>query len=125
MVMLSPAEELGLSGLGLDSRLRQVLYGLGADLTRELAARLQQAALDRGLLYLRDGRPEPVPIMLRPFAVLPEQLAYVHSVSLTLLSALKRLPDLYLADPEVRRIVPLSPAEEEWLRDCWGPRQRR
>ncbi len=55
---------------------------------------------------------------------MPDQLAYLHFISLTLLNALKRLPEMYLADAEIRRIVPLSEAEEAWLRNSWGPSQR-
>ena len=62
--------------------------------------------------------------MLRPIGVMPDQLAYLHFVSLTILNALKRLPDLYLQDFNVRKIVPLTPPEEKWLWDGWGPGHR-
>jgi hypothetical protein len=39
---------------------------------------------------------------------MPDQLAYLHFVSLTLINALKRLPDLYIQDFDVRRTVPLT-----------------
>ncbi len=63
-------------------------------------------------------------MLLRPHAVMPDQMAYLHFVSLTLLNALKRLPEMYLADAEIRRIVPLSDEEERWLHASWGPSQR-
>ena len=56
--------------------------------------------------------------------MLPDQLAYIHFVSLTILNALKRLPDLYVQDFAVREVLRLSPEEEEWLWKCWGPSQR-
>ena len=55
----------------------------------------------RRLIYFRDGKPESIRVMLRPIGVMPEQLAYLNFVSITILNALKRLPDLYLED-EVR-----------------------
>jgi hypothetical protein len=76
------------------------------------------------MVYERDGQFETIRVLLRPSAVMPDQVAYLHFVSLTLLNALKRLPEMYLADADVRRIVPLSPEEEEWLHESWGPSQR-
>ena len=124
MVLLTPAEELGLSGLHLDGRVRKAFYAMSSEAIVELSRRMNEEAGRRHLLYLRDGKPEVIPIMLRPIGVMPDQLAYLNFVSLTILNALKRLPDLYLQDFAVREIVPLAPAEEKWLWDCWGPSQR-
>ena len=63
-------------------------------------------------------------MLARPTGVMPDQLAYLHYVTLTILNALKRLPEMYLNDAEVRAVVPLTAAEESWLRDAWGPSQR-
>ena len=41
--------------------------------------------------------------------MLPEQLVYVHSVSATILNALKRLPTLYLKSPAIRHRLRLDP----------------
>jgi hypothetical protein len=76
------------------------------------------------MIYERDGQVETIRVLLRPSAVMPDQASYLHFVSLTLLNALKRLPEMYLADAEVQRIIPLSPEEEVWLHDSWGPSQR-
>lgn len=124
MVVLTPAEELGLSGLSLDSRVRKAFYALPPERIAELQDRMTEAALRRKLFYFRDGQQEIVRVLLRPIGVMPDQLAYLHHVSLTILNALKRLPDMYLQDAAVREIVPLAPAEEMWLADCWGPSQR-
>src|SRR5205807_921254 len=59
-----------------------------------------------------------------PLTVLPDQLAYLHFVVLTILNALKRLPDLYQQDFAVRDVLRLAPGEEKWLWDYWGPAQR-
>jgi hypothetical protein len=124
MVVLTPAEELGLSGLSLDSRLRKAFYAMPARDLVELQARMNEAAERRKLFYFRDGEQELVRVLLRPLGVMPDQLAYLHHVSLTILNALKRAPDMYLADADVRQVVPLSPFEEEWLAECWTPAHR-
>ncbi len=124
MVVLTPAEELGLSGLHLDGRLRKAFYAMPPETIVELQRKLTEESARRHLLYLREGEPEVIRIMLRPIAVMPDQLAYLNFVSLTILNALKRLPDLYLQDFEVRQIIPLSKAEEAWLWECWGESQR-
>ncbi|HEY3117065.1 MAG TPA: hypothetical protein VGK54_10005, partial [Chloroflexota bacterium] len=41
----------------------------------------------------------------------------------TVQNALKRLPQLYLRDGDVRDILRLPEAEERWLRECWGTSQ--
>ena len=51
----------------------------------------------------------------------PTSWPICNIVSLTILNALKRLPELYLQDFHVRSIVPLLAAEEKWLWDGWGP----
>lgn len=122
--MLTPAEELGLSGHSLDGRLRKIFYSLSPAELTELEDRVMEAAVRRHLIYLHEARPEPIHIFLRPLAVLPEQLAYLHYVSLTILNALKRLPDLYLQDAAVRELFPLSEGEDRWLHDCWIAGQR-
>ncbi|MGH7193506.1 MAG: hypothetical protein ACREJM_08235, partial [Candidatus Saccharimonadales bacterium] len=122
--MLTPAEELGLSGLNLESRLRKVFYGLPPATLVELSRRMTDEAIRRRLIYTRHGDVEAIRVMLRPIAVLPDQLAYLHFVSLTILNALKRMPDLYMQDFAVREVAPLSEAEEKWLWDSWGASQR-
>lgn len=124
MVVLTPAEELGLSGMHLDSRLRKAFYAMPPETIVELSQRMTVEAARRHLLYLRDGEPEVIHIMLRPIAVMPDQLSYLNFVSLTILNALKRLPDLYLQDFTVRQILRLSADEERWLWESWGESQR-
>jgi hypothetical protein len=124
MTLLTPAEELGLSGLHLDGRVRKAFYAMPPELIVELSQKMTAEAGRRHLLYLREGEPEVIHIMLRPIAVMPDQLAYLNFVSLTILNALKRLPDLYLQDFGVRAIVPLTPPEEKWLWDTWSESHR-
>ena len=103
MVVLTPAEELGLSGLHLDSRVRKAFYAMSSETILDLSRRMNEEAGKRHLLYLREGEAEVIHIMLRPIGVMPDQLAYLNFVSLTILNALKRLPDLYLQDFAVRQ----------------------
>lgn len=122
--MLTPAEELGLSGMGLAGRVRKAFYRIAEPELRSMIARLREAALERHLVYLHDGVEEPIRVLPCPITVLPDQLTYIHYVSQTILAALKRLPELYLENPAVREPLLLSPEEEEWLRACWGPSLR-
>jgi len=124
MVMLTPAEEQGLSGLNLDSRVRKALYALPPATIANLVEQMTSEAWRRKMIYLRDNQPEPIRVFARPICVMPDQLAYLNFVSLTILNALKRLPDIYLQDFAVRQILPLTQGEEKWLWDHWGPSQR-
>ena len=122
--MLTPAEEIGLSGLRLASRVRKAFQKISEpDLVR-LMERIRNESYRRHLIYLRGGEPEAIRVLPCPVTVLPDQLAYVHYVSQTILGALKRLPELYFQDFGVREILRLTPGEEKWLWDCWGPSQR-
>ncbi len=125
MASVLPRPEVhGLQSFSLDSRLRQAFYALSAERVRALSDRVFEEARKRQLIYCRDGREGVIKVMLRPAGAMPDQTAYCHVVSLALLNALKRLPDLYLQDFSVREIVPLLPDEEKWLWDTWGPGQR-
>jgi len=122
--MLTPAEEMGLSGLSLASRVRKAFHHVPDDRLVELIQRIREEAFRRHLIYLRDGEPEAIHVMPLPITVLPDQLAYIHYVSLTIHNALKRLPELYMQDFAVRDVLRITPDEEKWLWDCWGPSQR-
>jgi hypothetical protein len=122
--MLSPAEELGLSGSSLAGRVRKAFYMIPPAELVGLIGRIREEALRRHLIYLRDGEPEAIRVLPCPVTVLPDQIAYIHFVSLTIHNALKRLPDLYIQDFGVRELLRILPEEEEWLWKCWGPSLR-
>ncbi len=122
--MLTPAEELGLSGLGLASRVRKAFHKLPEASVVALVGRIREEAFRRRLVYLRDGAPDAVNVLPCPLTVLPDQLAYIHFVSLTIHNALKRLPDLYTQDVAVRELLRLLPEEDEWLGKYWTPAVR-
>src|SRR6516165_6676893 len=119
--MLSPVESLGLSGATLDHRVRQALHHIADGTLARVAARLQRDALANEVVYEREGSIEAIPIMLRPLLATPDQVNYVDHVCLKLAEALKRLPSLYLQNAEVRRVLAITPDEEQWLRDVWTP----
>jgi hypothetical protein len=122
--MLTPAEELGLSGLGLATRVRGAFDRIPKAQLVDLLHRIRAEAFRRHLIYLRDGALDTVHVMPCPLTVLPDQLSYIHILSLTLHNALKRLPEMYVQDFAVREILQLSPEEDEWLWKCWGPSLR-
>src|SRR5438132_881365 len=121
--MLTPAEEVGLSGLSLASRVRKAFYKIPEPALVELMQKMRAEAFRRHLIYLRDGEWDTICVMPCPITALPDQLAYIHYVSLTIQNALKRLPEMYMQDFAVRDLLRISPAEEEWLWKCWGPSQ--
>jgi hypothetical protein len=118
--MLTPAEEMGLSGMNLALRVRKALHTLDEQSIAKLVERVQEESVRKHVVYLREGKVETVRLLLCPVTILPEQMAYLHHVSLTVHNALKRLPSLYLKDSAVRDVLQLPPLEEEWLRECWG-----
>jgi hypothetical protein len=121
--MLTPAEEQGLAGLAVASRVQHALYRLAPTRLAGLIERLRADALSHHVIYLHEGTVEPIRILPAPITVLPDQVEYVHHVTLAVQAALTRLPSLYLNDFTVREILRLPDAEEAWLRECWGPSQ--
>ncbi len=119
--MLTPAEELGLSGLNLASRVRKAIFRVTEQRLVKLSERIRELSRQRQVFYLRDGQAEVIHTMLLPITVLPQQMGYLHYVTLTIQNALKRLPELYMQDFGVRAALRLSPDEEAWLWECWGP----
>ncbi len=117
---MTPADERGLQGVSLDSRLRQLFFGMSSEKLRALAQQVTEEATRRELVYFRDGQQETINVMLRPAGIFSEQMNYFHYVSLTLVGALKRMPELYLKDFNIREVVPLEELEAKWLWDTWG-----
>ncbi len=122
--MLTPAEELGLSGMSLASRVRKAFFHIPEAALAETLERLREESIRRHLFYYHEGQKEIIRVLPMPITVLPEQLAYIHYVSLTIQNAFKRLPELYMQDFAVRDLLRLSPEEDKWLWECWGPSQR-
>ena len=117
--MLTPAEELGLSGATLDARVRRAANHIPDAELAHVARRLADDARANDLVYEHKDVSEPVRVMLRPLLVMPEQMTYLHQVCTRIMGALARIPDLYLADAEVRRILPLAADERAWFEATW------
>lgn len=119
--MLSPAEELGLSGAALDARVQRAVGRIPESSLAHLARRLTNDARANDAIYEHDGETEPVRIMLRPLIVMPDQIAYLHRVCMRIVDALRRVPEIWAIDPEVRQLLPFAPDEEAWVREALPP----
>ncbi len=119
--MLTPEEELGLAGRALLGRLERAVHVLGDEALVELLRELESESRKDRLFYLHDGVQEVVRVFATPLPLLPEQVQYLHAVSLELHNATRRLASLYLADARVRAVLQLPPAEESWLKELWTP----
>jgi hypothetical protein len=117
----SSVEAQGLQGPRLAARVRQALYHVPASELVLARERMREASLERHLDYFFEGKVETIQVLPCPITVLPEEIEYLHSITRTLHGAILRLPQLYLSDPAVRRILRLTPEEDEWLRSCWTP----
>ena len=101
-------DEHGLRGVSLDLYLRQIFASLPPETIKQLHQQIHDEALRKELVYYHEGKIEAINVMMRPLAMFSEQLNYFHYVSQTLLGALKRMPELYLKDFQVREVVPLA-----------------
>ena len=119
--MLTPIEETGLAGARLAARVQRAMHQLPEAELGGLLREIDRRARAEHLVYLRDDVEETIRLLPTPIAALPDQLAYVRAVTLALHGALKRLPEVYLGDPEVRELLALPAREEAWLRRYWTP----
>src|SRR5512132_1757125 len=122
--MYTPAEEVGLMGLRLATRVQSALDRIPLGEMVDLMRAVHRTAELRHLAYQRGGVTETIRLLPCPLTLRPDQLGYTHYISTTVLNCIKRLPDLYFDVPEVREILRVTPVEEEWLRDCWTPAHR-
>jgi hypothetical protein len=122
--MLTPAEEIGIQGRQLATRVQDALDKMPESDIVDLIHSIRREAAERHLIYQRDGVDEVITLLPCPITLRPDQLGYTHYVSQTVLNCLKRLPDLYFSSPEVREILRVTDVEEEWLRECWTPEHR-
>jgi hypothetical protein len=88
---------------------------------QQIAKDVHAECLRQGVTYVDDnGTSCVIPLMLRPRIINPIQRSYFHYICLQVVDALKKLAGLYLEDPRIRRLLPLTESEEEWLRAAWG-----
>jgi hypothetical protein len=119
--MLTPEEELGLAGRALLGRVERAVHTLGDAALSALVRTVESESRKERLFYLRDGVQEVVRVFSTPLPLLPEQVQYLHAVSLELHNATRRLVSLYLLDERVRAVLELPQAEETWLKELWTP----
>ena len=122
--MHSPAEEVGLMGQRLATRVQKALDSVPREELVELMRDIHRTATERHLAYQHEGVTETITLLPCPLTMRQDQLGYTHYVSQIVLNAIKRLPDMYFEVPEVRDVLRVSDVEEEWLRECWTPAQR-
>lgn len=100
----------------LGMTLNEVFLKIPPKEARALFKKVEDASLAAGLVYEEDdGTPRPVPILIRPRVIRPEQEAYFHGVCLELTRAVERLSRLYIEDKRVRALLPFTEPEEGWL----------
>ena len=119
--MLTPVQETGLAAARLAAHVQEAMHRLPEPELRALLGEIESRARANHLVYVRDDVEETIRLLATPIAALPDQLAYVRAVTLALHGALKRLPELYFEDPDVRAILTLPANEEAWLRRYWTP----
>jgi hypothetical protein len=120
----SPAEEVGLLGQRLATRVQAALDSIPRNELVALMHDIHRTATERHLAYQHEGATETIALLPCPLTMRQDQLGYTHYVSQIVLNAIKRLPDLYFDVPEVRAVLRVSDVEEEWLRECWTPAHR-
>jgi hypothetical protein len=119
--MAEQLEAAGLRRTRLAAHVRQALYHVPAPELARAHERMREASLERHLDYFMDGQVNTIRVLPLPITILAEQMDYLSGVVQTLHQALLRLPELYLGDERVRRLLRLEPEEDEWLRACWTP----
>ena len=106
--MLTPAEELGLAGMNVASRVRGAFHKIDDITLATMLEQIRDQCVQTHVVYLRDGKADAINVMACPLTVLPDQVAYIHWVTHTIHNALKRLVELYMQDFAVRRRDPSS-----------------
>ncbi len=123
--MRTPVEEAGLRGAELAAQVHRALVAIDDATLSELMHRIEALSRAQRFVYEHEGQAEVIRLLPMPIPALPDQLAYVRAATLALHAALRRLPDAYFADPDVREVLRLPDREEAWLRRHWTERTRR
>jgi len=90
---------------------------LGAAGLRRMRSEVLELSRARELTYTQeDGTTEIMPILLAPVVLARAEQAYLHRVCRVLMGAFERTAAARRSDALVRELLPLEPAEEEWLR---------
>jgi hypothetical protein len=110
----------------LGHALDELLLKLPKHEFRQMAEEVHEACLEKGITYIhRDNTTRVIPLMLSPRVINPIQRSYFHYVCLQIIDALKKLCAAYISEPHVRKLLPLSEGEEQWILDAWGEHMPR
>jgi len=83
---------------------------------RRILERQEELSLKHGMsMFTSRGKAKVIDVQLRPWGFDRAQRRFFHRTCRLLRSALARLMPLYLADARVRKVLPLEPAEHEWM----------
>ena len=125
MVVLTPAEELGLSGLHLDGRVRKAFYAMPSRDDRRAFAADDRRSRASGTALSARRRAEVIHIMLRPIA---RDARPVGLSELRLADDSQRAQAAARPVPaglrRARRSCRSTPPRRQWLWDSWGPSHR-
>src|SRR5262249_38962434 len=102
--------------------LNGLLQQLPPEELKAIKRAVREDGLARNVTYEDDdGKPQPTPILLRPRVLGGNQRNYLHQICRVMESAWIKLYHLWLADPEVRKYLPLTAREERWLAELGAP----
>ncbi|HTF87486.1 MAG TPA: hypothetical protein VK843_03680 [Planctomycetota bacterium] len=108
----------------LGTTLNGLLERIDATERRAIREAVRAEALERGVVYFDDdNQPRATPLLLRPRVLGGNQRAYLHRVTRVLEHAYMKLLALWDQLPAVREILPLTEAEERWMRELHTPHQ--
>ena len=95
----------------------QRMRALGPSGVRRVRQRVMELSRACQLTYTQeDGTTEIMPILLAPSILARGDQAYLHRICRVLTGAFERTAAARRGDPLLREVLPLEPAEEEWLR---------
>jgi hypothetical protein len=87
---------------------------------------LRSESIKRGIDYAKGpGKFEPIPVMPTPAVLSGAHVRFLRRLTTAVNDMIRRMPDLFLADPVVRAMLPFPADEERWVRACYrsGTRQ--
>ena len=105
----------------LGTTLNGLLQLVPPDELQAIKRAAREEGIRRGLTYEDDeGKPQPMPLLLRPRVLGGNQRNYFHHVCKVLEGAWAKLIHLWHSDAEVKRLLPLTAREERWLTELSG-----
>lgn len=101
--------------------INQAFLRIPKEQVRSLLARRDPLAVRHGMsMFTSKGKSKVIDVQLRPWGMDTAQRRFFYRTCRLLRSALARVMPLYLANPAVRRVLPLEPEEHRWLLEING-----